>query len=45
MVQLFTLIIIALLVVKSTLNTKTFKGWLGEFRVRQLTAKNLDAET
>jgi len=45
MVQLFTLIIIALLVVKSALNTKTFKGWLGEFRFQQLTAKNLDAET
>ena len=35
----------ALLVVKAALTSKTFKGWLGEFRVRQLTAENLDADT
>lgn len=44
-VQFFTLIIMALLVVKAALTSKTFKGWLGEFRVRQLTAENLDADT
>ena len=44
-VQFFTLIIMALLVVKAILTSKTFKGWLGEFTVRQLTALNLDADT
>lgn len=44
MAQLFTLIIMALLVVKAVLTSKTFKGWLGESRVRQLTT-NLDADT
>lgn len=44
MVQVFTLIIMALLVVKAVLTSKTFKGWLGESRVRQLTT-NLDADT
>ena len=45
LIQVFTLIIMALLVVKAILTSKTFKGWLGEFTVRQLTALNLDADT
>lgn len=45
MIHIGTLIIIALLIAKAVLTSKNFKGWMGELRVRQLTAKYLDSET
>jgi len=45
MLQVFMLIIIAVLLAQAGLKCKIFKGWLGERRVRKLIAKQLDAET
>ena len=45
MIYVFTLIFMAVLIGKAVLTSNTFKGWLGELRVRQLTATYLDSET
>ena len=45
MIHVFTLVFMAVLIGKAVLTSNTFKGWLGELRVRQLVAKYLDPDT
>jgi hypothetical protein len=42
--KIFALLFV-IVVVKGVLTSRSFKGWLGEFRVRQVTTTQLDAET
>lgn len=45
MVHVFTLIFMAVMIGKAVLTSNTFKGWIGELKVRQLAVKYLDPDT
>lgn len=45
MIQMGTFVIIGIMIFKAVLTSKSFKGWFGEFRVKQVVSKQLDKET
>lgn len=44
-VWFFLLLFIGIEIIKALLKSKSFKGWIGEFQVKQVVTKQLDADT